>query len=177
MLEVIGDALNEWVFNLPGGKRILGAEDPAERAARRVKEQSDRETETKFNDLQRELALARELENTKEITRLTGEISKLTSSKEWRPEMAIPKRATGSLGMTGNLFENWGSGTKVELHGKEAVVTPAQMDSIVNNSMAMGIETLNMQVAELIRTNKEMADYARRNVDATRSLSGDLFAM
>jgi hypothetical protein len=34
-----------------------------------------------------------------------------------------------------------------------------------------------MQVAELIRTNKEIADYARRNVDATRSLNGDLFAM
>jgi hypothetical protein len=82
----------------------------------------------------------------------------------------------GSLGMTGKLFENWGAGTDVTLHGKEAVVTPEQMGGIVNNSLASGIETLNMQVAELIRTNKEIADYSRRNVDATRSLSGDLFA-
>jgi membrane protein YqaA with SNARE-associated domain len=88
-----------------------------------------------------------------------------------------PKMSTGTLGTMGSLFADFGKKTEVELHGKEAVVTPAQMDSIVNNSMAMGLETLNMQVAELIRTNKEMADYARRNVDATRSLSGDLFAM
>jgi len=87
-----------------------------------------------------------------------------------------PSRAMGSLGMTGKLFENWGAGTDVTLHGKEAVVTPEQMGGIVNNSLASGIETLNMQVAELIRTNKEIADYSRRNVDATRSLSGDLFA-
>jgi hypothetical protein len=87
-----------------------------------------------------------------------------------------PSRAMGSLGMTGKLFENWGAGTDVTLHGKEAVVTPEQMGGIVNNSLASGIETLNMQVAELIRTNKEIVDYSRRNVDATRSLSGDLFA-
>lgn len=89
---------------------------------------------------------------------------------------AVPSRAAGSLGVTGNLFENWGSGTPAMLHGTEAVVTPAQMDAIVNNSVAAGLETLNIQVAELIRSNKEIADYARRNVDATRSLNGDLFA-
>lgn len=95
---------------------------------------------------------------------------------------AIAKRATatpralGSLGMTGNLFENFGTGTPAMLHGKEAVVTPTQMESLINNNLSTTLQTLNIQVAELIRTNKEIADYARRNVDATRSLSGDLFA-
>lgn len=84
--------------------------------------------------------------------------------------------STGTLGTMGQLFADFGKGTDVTLHGKEAVVTPSQMSGIVNNSMASGIETLNIQVAELIRTNKEIADYTRRNVDATRSLSGDLFA-
>jgi hypothetical protein len=177
MLEVIGDQLNSWVYNLPGGKTILGAEDPAERAKRREQEKTTRETENKFAELQRELSLAKELENKEEIARLNGEITKLTSSKDWKPEMAIPKFATGTLGTTGSLFADFGKKTTVDLHGTEAVVTPAQMDGIVNNSMAMGLETLNMQVAELIRTNKEIADYARRNVDATRSLNGDLFAM
>ncbi len=87
-----------------------------------------------------------------------------------------PKLSTGTLGSMGSLFADFGKETTVDLHGKEAVVTPEQMNGIVNNSLASGLEQLNMQVAELIRSNKEIADYARRNVDATRSLGGDLFA-
>lgn len=176
MLEVISDKLNEWVYNLPGGKRILGAEDPALVAARREKEKEERNLVSKFEDLSRQLELARSQENTSEVNKIQAELAKLQAAPNWKAEMAIPKRATGSLGVTGNLFENWGSGTQVELHGKEAVVTPEQMGGIINNSLASGLETLNIQVAELIKSNKEIADYARRNVDATRSLGGDLFA-
>lgn len=177
MLEAIGDKLNEWAYNLPFRIGRPFSEDPAVVAERREKEKAERDITGKFSDLTRQLELAQKQDKHEEVERLQGELNKLKSDPTWRQEYAIPvPRATGSLGMTGNLFENWGSGTPAILHGQEAVVTPTQMDAIVNNSMASGLETLNMQVAELIRTNKEIADYARRNVDATRSLNGDLFA-
>jgi hypothetical protein len=43
------------------------------------------------------------------------------------------------------------------------------------NNLQTELETLNKQTADMIRYVKETAEYSRRNVDATRSLSGDLF--
>ena len=105
--------------------------------------------------------------------------SKIAIDKRGRELMEAQmnqSRSLGSLGVTGKLFENWGAGTDVTLHGTEAVVTPEQMGGIINNSLAGELQTLNRQVAELLKYNKETAEYARRNVDATTSLSGNLFA-
>lgn len=52
--------------------------------------------------------------------------------------------ANGSLGTVGRLFENFGRETTVDLHGIEAVVTPDQMASIVQNS-ALGAMRATMQ--------------------------------
>jgi len=84
-------------------------------------------------------------------------------------------RATGSLGMTGSLFENFGKGTPAMLHGTEAVVTPEQMSGIINNSLVGEVQMLNRLTAEVLRYAKETADHARRNVDATQGLSGNVF--
>ena len=43
------------------------------------------------------------------------------------------------------------------------------------NNLQTELETLNKQTADMIRYLKETAEYSRRNVDATKSLSGDLF--
>jgi hypothetical protein len=43
------------------------------------------------------------------------------------------------------------------------------------NNLQTELETLNKQTADMIIYVKETAEYSRRNVDATRSLSGDLF--
>jgi len=45
------------------------------------------------------------------------------------PEKTGPtiKRNTGSIGMSGKMFEDWGEGTLVELHGIEGVLTQEQM--------------------------------------------------
>lgn len=154
--------------------------EKGEKADLQAQQTAARDAQTKIRDLQKQLESAEQQGKLDEVQTLNEQLN------EAREELRIARekisgnparsRATGSLGMTGNLFEDWGSGTPAILHGTEAVVTPPQMDAIVNNSMASGLETLNMQVAELIRTNKEIADYARRNVDATRSLNGDLFA-
>jgi hypothetical protein len=43
------------------------------------------------------------------------------------------------------------------------------------NNLQTELETLNKQTTDMIRYLKETAEYSRRNVDATKSLSGDLF--
>lgn len=48
---------------------------------------------------------------------------------------AVQKRQGGSLEMAGKLFENWGQGTLVELHGLEAVMRPEDMKRVLSASM------------------------------------------
>ena len=43
------------------------------------------------------------------------------------------KRSTGSFGMTGKLFEDFGEGTLMELHGKETVMTEKDLMSLMGN--------------------------------------------
>jgi hypothetical protein len=89
---------------------------------------------------------------------------------------AMPKRATGSLGMTGNLFENFGKETPVMLHGTEAVVTPPQMEQIMGSGLKDEIRALTNITAQLLQYAKATAENTKRNVDATKGLSGNLFA-
>lgn len=118
----------------------------------------------------------------------------------------VPGRATGSLGMTGKLFENWGSGSIAMLHGLEAVVTPDQMADIVSNAAAgaaravdtaasggnmsdiiaamagspapstENIEKLTAVNTQMLTVMKEMSALMKKNVDAVQGLSGNLFA-
>lgn len=84
-------------------------------------------------------------------------------------------RASGSLGMTGNLFENFGKETPVMLHGVESVVTPPQMEQIMGSSLVGEIQTLSKITLQMLQYVKETAEHTRRNVDATKNLSGNLF--
>lgn len=43
---------------------------------------------------------------------------------------------SGTLGVTGDLFNDFGSGTLAMLHGNEAVVTPEQLNNIIGMSLA-----------------------------------------
>ena len=54
--------------------------------------------------------------------------------------------------------------------GPEAIIPLYHLESLKTE-----MQTLNKQTADVIRYLKETAEYSRRNVDATRSLSGDLF--
>ena len=55
--------------------------------------------------------------------------------KEKAQTRTAPKRETGSLGMTGQLFENFGSGTLMELHGIETVMRPKDLAELSKNQM------------------------------------------
>jgi hypothetical protein len=93
-------------------------------------------------------------------------------------------RAGGSLGATGGLFENFGSGTPMELHGTEGVVTPGQMSDIVANAVKQGentqlLEKFNQLTAltqQLVTLMQENANNSRRSLDAIQNLNGNLLA-
>jgi hypothetical protein len=69
----------------------------------------------------------------------------------------VPKRQGGSVQMTGNLFEDWGKGTLVELHGLEGVVRPDEMTNIAkgmtNQGAAKAIDNLKKQISSMHPTN------------------------
>jgi len=55
----------------------------------------------------------------------------------------LPRRQGGSLDMTGGMFENWGKGTMVELHGMEGVMRPQDIEKIVETSLGGAKKTLS----------------------------------
>ena len=55
----------------------------------------------------------------------------------------VPKRQGGSLGEVGKIFENWGSGTLVELHGMESVMKPEDLEKIVGSSLGAVKKTMS----------------------------------
>jgi hypothetical protein len=91
-----------------------------------------------------------------------------------------PGRTLGSFGTVGTAFENFGSGTPITAHGTEGVFTPDQINQLMKSGTSNALEGLVSQLnntqAEMNRTLREIADYSRRNVDATTSLSGNAFA-
>jgi hypothetical protein len=90
-------------------------------------------------------------------------------------------RASGSLGMTGNLFENWGSGTQATLHGTESVMTPEQMIKLVsgsaNSELLTVLRDLNNTNEQLLQQARITADNSRRTYEAVQGLNPDLFQM
>ena len=65
-----------------------------------------------------------------------------------------PSRAFGSMGAAGKLFEDWGAGTDVTLHGMEAVVRPEDFKNIFKSSLggigqAVGKSSNDMQMPQV----------------------------
>jgi len=48
----------------------------------------------------------------------------------------VPRRSSGSLEMAGKMFEDWGKGTMVELHGLESVMRPQDLAKVVESAMS-----------------------------------------
>jgi len=89
-------------------------------------------------------------------------------------------RALTSFGATGNAFENFGSGSIVKVHGEEGVFNPAQINNLMANagaeSLKQVVNQLNSSNAEMIYLMRQIAENSGRNVDATKALSGDMYA-
>lgn len=85
---------------------------------------------------------------------------------------AIPKFAEGGIVTKPTL------GLVGEGNSSEAIIPLNKLDDIVGKKQELLIkelETLNKQTAEMIVYMRETSEYTKRNLDATRSLNGDLF--
>lgn len=65
-----------------------------------------------------------------------------TTLKEIAGNLHFPGRETGSLGTTGNLIENFGTGTMAILHGREGVITEDQLNNIAHGIQTNSIATI-----------------------------------
>lgn len=91
-------------------------------------------------------------------------------------------RQLGSLGATGKLFEDFGSGTPVILHGKESVTTPDQMNMVVNSAINKSntalvdtLHTIKIQNTQILTSLNNIAENTRRTYGAARNLDSNLF--
>jgi hypothetical protein len=215
-LDSISDGINSWLFSLPGGKTVFGAEDPNKRRAVRdiMGDKTFVELTKAIEDLKSEQEKLRSegkstagvdpqiKENQRKINewlikntikgdstdpnagqnRLLsnfGDFSKFL--QEWGESQRekYGKYATGTLGVHGSLFNDFGKETPVTLHGNEAVVTPDQMAGVVNsslnNNVGESLQRLNSLTAQLLVEMKENNRHTKNTLDATKSLSGNLY--
>jgi len=81
---------------------------------------------------------------------------------------------TGTLGMLGSLFADFGKSTSVKLHGKEAVVTPKQLGDVVKtrNQLLMTdfINSLNTNMSVLINLTKQELRIERSKLEANQNI-------
>lgn len=84
-----------------------------------------------------------------------------------------PQRNTGSIGMTGKLFEDWGNGTLVELHGLEGVVKPEHMSNMAKGMAGQGaakaFEGLKNQLSTV--SNQGGIDVSKISKEISTSIS------
>jgi hypothetical protein len=64
-----------------------------------------------------------------------GKVEIVKGSATSSEAMPAPKRSSGSLEMAGKMFEDWGKGTMVELHGLESVMRPEDMSKVIESAM------------------------------------------
>ena len=69
-------------------------------------------------------------------------------------------RRTGSLGATGKLLEDFGSGTRVMLHGNEGVITENQMSNMFSNVNAFREGTFSGMADQMSKVMQAIKDGA-----------------
>jgi hypothetical protein len=120
----------------------------------------------------------RELEAFKNKESLTNTISNLTKMNvtdltvlgKFNPGVG---RQKGSLGETGSLFENFGSGTLAMLHGKESVVTEEQMKSLMTGIQSSNVEGILKNLTTSVGSPKGESgiDIGKMSKDFSTSIS------
>lgn len=191
MLHTIEDYMNAVMFQKTG--TLFGAEDPEIRKKQRAYERLELAAQTLSERASRISATGNNADLVKQLsTEASRKMEEALSAKAiWEQAQSKGKgtarsavnspftiRHSGTLGMTGNWWEK--SDATLNVQQGESVVTQAQMAQIVGaagqNGLAESIQQLNSLVALQVKYAKETAEYAKRNVDATKGLNGNLFA-
>lgn len=192
MVNVVEDYVNAILFKKLG--YASGAEDPEMRKKQRAAEKLSLEAQQLSNEAERltregarkeliDAAVAAAIAKNKEAAEANEKYKEANSARSPRPQRGVGGDGTfmrhkGTIGMTGNWWEK--SDATLNVQQGESVVTQAQMAQIVGaagqNGLAESIQQLNSLVALQVKYAKETAEYARRNVDATKNLDGNLFA-
>ena len=78
-------------------------------------------------------AVAESIKTSGQLTADAGAIASKAASEAVTFVQPKGRRQTGTYGMTGKLFEDFGDGTLMELHGKESVMTEKDLLSLMGN--------------------------------------------
>lgn len=80
----------------------------------------------------------------------------------------VKERNKGTVEMTGQMFEDWGKGTLVALHGTEGVYRPEDIMSLLKGAQGKGAETAIKSLSGLIP--KDQKSSAGINIDNIRTM-------
>jgi murein DD-endopeptidase MepM/ murein hydrolase activator NlpD len=86
----------------------------------------------------------------------------------------------GTMGVTGQLFKDFGGESYANISGTKAVLTPDQMNAMVKTGGAISVaelaQSLNNNMSTLITLTREKISINRAQLSETSRLSGDVFA-
>ena len=80
--------------------------------------------------------------NLLKAAKISNAAAPVTAGPDFDPS-TMPKKSTGSLGTVGKYIEDFGAGTMAMLHGREGVVTEAQLKNLVSETFNLGQSSIN----------------------------------
>ncbi len=93
----------------------------------------NKQNQTYYQQLSGDIKEGKTTDKIQSPTQALGKFTQWTEDFIGWVNNKLPKlqRSAGSLGATGSMFENFGSGTMVELHGMESVMRPQDLEKVM----------------------------------------------
>lgn len=185
VVDVISEKLNEWVYNLPGGKRIFGAEEPEIMAAKMAVRKAQRDLDSLLGErrsisdaglrtgslTESQNAALRELgPQIEQATAKLAEAQKTATAKGVKVEPE--RRNFGTSGVLGKISEP--KDTLATIEAGERVLNPKETSEY--NSFQALMQSVNTNLGTMIALQRENNNQNRSSLTAMRDLNGNLFA-